>query len=110
MNAKTVGKVFDLGLAFCLGGIVDSIIKNYKIKKRIIYKITVRTSDREVYNGVLQYLCTASIAKEIIEQQTKLPDPLNGNESFEIDIKSNNNAVIAKIQAEFGRLIGGTDQ
>ena len=107
---KTVDNLLKLALAFCLGGLTDSIIKANKTRKQVVYTLSIRTFDANVYNSMLQYLCTASIAKDVTEQEMKLPNPLNESSVYEIHVKSYKKSVIAKIQDKFSTLIGGKEE
>lgn len=107
---KNVDNLLKLALAFCLGGLTDSIIKANKMRKQVVYTFNIRTSNADVYNSMLQYLCTASIAKDVTEQETKLLNPLDESNVYEIHVKSYKKYVIAKIQDKFSKLIGGKDK
>lgn len=93
-----VEKILTFGLAFCLGGIVDSIIKHIQKTETCTYTWELRMHDKpNLYRKMRSYILLNS--DELNEYN--MSTPKYGTDEYVIEVKSNNMRAINKLKETF---------
>lgn len=94
-----VEKILTFGLAFCLGGIVDSIIKYRRNTKT--YTLELKIDSYKIYNELYYYILTECGSLSNYEMTV----PLNENGKYRIEVKAHNLHTLNKIKKAYAEFL-----